>query len=442
LLVAVLAVSIGLTLIMITVNEAFGDRLDQIKAEVGSSITVNPAGSFGGLLGGGSTLPADDVEELSSLEHVVSLEQTLSFPYRGDALESGIVRGELGGGFSGGNGPQGDQPDPGDRSVPDGDLPGPGGAFGGDGFTPPVFISGIDNPNSLSVVGAENAEVTSGRTFTEDEAEANVAVLGQGLADANDLLLGDTFELQGETIEVIGIQSSGTQFGDNVAFLPLKTIQRLFESEGQVTQVTLTVDTPENVGAVADVIGDTLGEDTADVVTEESLVEEISSPIADAQSSSQIAMIAALVASAAVILFSVGLVARQRVKEIGIFKAIGASNWQVTAQFGIEMTVISVVAGLLGALVTFPIAQSVADGLVSDPVSSAGPGGGGPFGRGPGAAAQLQGAGGFLGDVDVVVSPEVFLYALGIAIGLAVVASIVPAWYTGRVKPAEVLRYE
>ncbi len=30
LLVAVLAVSIGLTLIMITVNEAFGERLDEI----------------------------------------------------------------------------------------------------------------------------------------------------------------------------------------------------------------------------------------------------------------------------------------------------------------------------------------------------------------------------------------------------------------------------
>ena len=53
LLVAVLAVSIALTLIMITVNEAFGQRLDEIRAEVGTNIDVNPAGSFRGLLGGG-----------------------------------------------------------------------------------------------------------------------------------------------------------------------------------------------------------------------------------------------------------------------------------------------------------------------------------------------------------------------------------------------------
>jgi ABC-type antimicrobial peptide transport system permease subunit len=44
--------------------------------------------------------------------------------------------------------------------------------------------------------------------------------------------------------------------------------------------------------------------------------------------------------------------------------------------------------------------------------------------------------------IHIAVSPEVFLYALGIAVALAVAASIFPAWYISRVKPAEVLRYE
>ena len=48
LLVCILAVSIGLTLIMITVDNAFAKRLDDIKSQVGSNITVRPAGSFGG----------------------------------------------------------------------------------------------------------------------------------------------------------------------------------------------------------------------------------------------------------------------------------------------------------------------------------------------------------------------------------------------------------
>ena len=62
---------------------------------------------------------------------------------------------------------------------------------------------------------------------------------------------------------------------------------------------------------------------------------------------------------------------------------------------------------------------------------------GGQFGGG-----GFQAAGGFLGDVDVAVSPEIFLYAIGIGLLLAVLASVIPAWYVGRVKPAEVLRYE
>ena len=436
LLVAVLAVSIALTLIMITVNEAFGQRLDEIRAEVGTNIDVNPAGSFRGLLGGGEPLSEEEIDQLALLDHVESVQRTLSFPYTGEALESAIDVGELGNRLAGGDGAT--------DNAPDGNAP--GGGPGGQGFSIPVFFIGTDDPSALSTIGTQDTELMEGRTFTDDEADANVAVLGDDLAEKNGLLVGDRFELEGgSTIEVIGTFTSGTQFGDNAVFMPLETVQTLFNSEGELTLATVRVDTVENVDAVADAITDTLGEDTVDVVTEASRFESISAPVADAEDSSQIALIAALVASAAVILFSVGLVARQRVKEIGIFKAIGASNWHVTAQFGIEAAVMSVIAALIGALATFPLAQTVANGLVSDPAAPAGPGGFAGPGQGArfgGAGAQLQGAGGFLGDVDVAVSPEVFLYALGIAIGLAVIASIIPAWYVGRVRPAEVLRYE
>jgi putative ABC transport system permease protein len=441
LLVAVLAVSIGLTLIMITVNEAFGARLDEIRAQVGTTITVRPAGSFGGgFLGRGgfgrgqaaedpatgesstaqqATLTDDTLADLSSIEHVASYSRRITSQYTGDELQSATIE-------------------------PPGGVTAPNGAPAG-GFQIPILVTGTDDPSSLASLGVEDAQIIEGRTFNSDEAQANVAVLGQTLAENNELAIGDTLQLNTTTIEVVGIYSTGTQFGDNSLFLPLETARTMFDRAGEVDEVAVQVDTAVNVGEVADAIRAALGEDVADVTTQEFAFDAISSPLADAQSSSQVGMIAALVATAAVILFSVGLVARQRVKEIGIFKAIGASNWHVTAQFGIETAVVSVVAALLGALATFPLAQTVANGLVSDSAAPAGPGN--FAGPGPGvgfrrAAAQLEGAGGFLGDVDVAVSPEVFLYALGIAIGLAVVASIVPAWYVARVKPAEVLRYE
>ncbi|KKL58493.1 hypothetical protein LCGC14_2224810, partial [marine sediment metagenome] len=437
LLVAALAVSMGLTLIMITVNEAFGERLDEIKAEVGSGITVRPAGSFGGGFigrapiglnsGGGAsegntlgdTLADEDIDEIWSIEHVAIVSRTLNVPYAGEGLESAIER-------------------------PAGFTPRGAGAPEGAGVRSlPVLVTGTDDPNSLTTLGVQDAEIIAGRTFNDDEVEANVAVIGETLAAKNSMEVGDTFEMNDATFEVAGIFTSGTQFGDNSIFLPLSMAQHLFDREDEIDQAVVKADSVDNVDVVAEAIRETLGEDTVDVSTELSIFGAISASLSDARDSSRVGMVAAVVASAAVILFSVGLVARQRIKEIGIFKAIGASNWHVTAQFAIETVVVSVAAALIGALATFPLAQTVADGLVSDPAAPTGPGGfAGPGAQLRGAAEQLQGAGGFLGDVDVAVSPQVFLYALGIAIGLAVIASVVPAWYVGRVKPAEVLRYE
>jgi ABC-type lipoprotein release transport system permease subunit len=81
-------------------------------------------------------------------------------------------------------------------------------------------------------------------------------------------------------------------------------------------------------------------------------------------------------------------------------------------------------AAIIGALITYPLAQKVANLLVASP----GVGFGGGITR--------------VAGINIAVSPEIFLYALGIAIALAVAASIFPAWYISRIKPAEVLRYE
>ena len=231
---------------------------------------------------------------------------------------------------------------------------------------------------------------------------------------------------------VIGIYDSGQVFGDNMLVLPIDTAQRLFDLDG-VTSVTVVADDVSNVDAVAADIREIFDEDTADVVTATDMYERIGESVTNAGRTSQVAMIAAISVAAVVILFSVTLMVRQRVKEIGILKAIGASNWRIGFQFSLETVAMSLVAAIVGALITFPLAQKVGDMLISSPASPAGPVRGGPFGGGAVTT---------VGGVTVAVSPEVFLYALGIAIALAVVASIFPLWYISRVRPAEVLRNE
>jgi putative ABC transport system permease protein len=444
LLVAVLTVSVGLALIMITVNQAFAKRLDDIKSQAGTSITVRPAGSFGGgFFGGGdrggnggtlggatpvagaasqvaapTALTTGDITKVASVLHVAGVAQHITVRYSGTELVSATPQAQSAQGA---------------------------GGRGGGGFQRPILITGTDDPSSLTTVGTQDSTITSGSVFTADQADKDVALVGQTLATANNLTVGSTFPMNGATFQVVGIYTTGTQFGDNALFIPLATAQTVFQRTGEVDEAVVNADSVDNVNAVADGIRATLGTNNVDVTTELQTFQRISAPLSDAKNSSRIGMIAALVGSAAVILFSIGLVARQRIKEIGILKAVGASSWHVVGQFGIETAALSVVAALVGALATFPLAQSVANGLVSSPSTPSFGGRGGFGGGGGGARAALAAANparGLLGNVGVAVSPEIFLYAIAIAIVLALVASIIPAWYVGRVKPAAVLRHE
>jgi putative ABC transport system permease protein len=459
LMVGVLAVTIGLALIMITVNGAFAQRLDAVRAQVGTDVTVRPAGSFGGgavPFGGGRgdrggaggvvatptpapgdstatqpTITDDDLQKLTTVPHVVSITRVVTARYSGTNLTAAAIQ------------------------APN------GGNFGGNarGFSPPIIVTGTDDPNTLASLGVQDVTISSGRSFTADDEGKDVAVMGQALATANNLGVGGTFALDQTddttgvttttTMTVIGIYTTGTSFGDNSMAMPIDTARTIFGRSNEVDQAIVKADSIDNVDQVSSDIKNTLGTDKADVTTAQTLFSSISAPLSDAKSSSQIGMIVALIASAAIILFSIGLVARQRIREIGIMKAVGASAWNVISQFTVETGIIAVAAAAIGALATFPLAQTVANGLVSDPSTPAfgGPGGGGAGGGGgrffqAAGNTATNGANSLLGSVNVAVSPEVFLYALAIAIGLAVVATTVPVWYVGRVRPAEVLRHE
>ena len=406
-LVAILAVSIGLALIMLTVHGATETQLESIGENVGTEISVRPAGSFG-MMGGGEPLDEELVAQLYEIDHVESVLEVVQVQYTGDSLVSGIDAGTLGGG----------------RAPP------------GGGFAMSVIVMGFDpaieNPVLL---GDAHMDIIAGRYFSVDEADANVAVVGVSLAEANYLDVGSQIDLEGTPVEVVGIFESGQVFGDNQLVMPMETVQRIFELEG-ITSATVVADDVENVTGVVVAIEETFGEDAVDVVSEEERYEAIGESVTSASSTSQVAMIAALAVAAVVILFAVVLMVRQRIREIGILKAIGASNWRVGLQFGLETVVISLVAAVVGAVITFPLAQKVGDMLVSNPTTTSG-----FAGRVPGGGLFGGGATSFAG-IEVAVSPEVFLYALGIAIALAVAASIFPLWYISRVRPAEVLRNE
>jgi putative ABC transport system permease protein len=394
-----LAVSIGLALIMATVHGATQNQLGSISGEVGTEVTIQSAGSYGPM-GGGEPLAQEDIDKLSDIDQVASVQASVQTQYNGDSLDSAVDAGSLGGG--------GQRP-PGFRM----------------GIAVMGFSGAAENP---TLMGGSTMEIVEGSYFTSDDAD--VMLVGQDLADKNSLEIGSTVDIEGTSVEVIGFYDSGTVFGNNMLVMPIATAERLFDLDG-VTSVTVEADDVKNVDEVVTSIREVFPEDVADITTAQDMYERIGSSVTNANSISTIGMIVAFVVAGVVVLFSVLLMVRQRVKEIGILKAIGASNWRIGLQFSLETLAVSVVGAIIGALIAYPLAQKVAELMVAGP-------GGGPSGQG-GIFADV---GGSIGSVDVALSPTIFLYALAIAAALAIVASVLPAWFIARVRPTEVLRNE
>jgi len=415
--VAILAVSLGLALTMFEVHGATANQLGTISGQIGTDITVRPAGSSGFESTSG-TLAQTDVDKLNALAHVVSVQSTTSTTYSGTALTAAMPT-SLPGGVNA-------------TSVAG--QPVPTGAFN---FRLRIQVEGLDPANaSPTLQGGGAITMVSGTYFTADQTNADVMVVGQSLAEANNLNVGSTVDIEGTQIEVIGIFSSGQLFGDNMIIMPTSTVQRLYNLDG-VTSVTVSADDVSNVDIVVSEIRTVFDANTADVVTATSEYNRIGSSVTNAASSSQTGMVVSFIVAAAVILLAVLLVVRQRVREIGILKAIGASNWRIGVQFGLETLLVSLVAAVVGTGLTFIFAQKVADMFTSSSATTVGGGGfGGGFGGG------MRVISGTIGGIHVAISPEIFLIALGVGLVLALIASIVPVWYIARVRPAEVLRNE
>ena len=130
-----------------------------------------------------------------------------------------------------------------------------------------------------------------------------------------------------------------------------------------------------------------------------------------------IAAISLLVAGVAIMnIMIVSLI--ERTREIGILKALGMKKRTVLSIFLGE----SVIIGVIGAFVGIALGWVLAN-----------------------VTARLLALGAFGGNgfkVTPLLTPEVFLGALGFGIGVSVIFALYPAWRASKLKPVEALRYE
>ncbi len=431
---AILAVSIGLALVMLLSYQTIQAKIESVKSEAGSTLTVRPAGA-NGFEGGGEPLTDSQLADLKSLPHVSALSETLNDRLTvgtDTSLASAIDPGTLG-----------------NRQIRFNQN-----RFGGDGggasgqarasqprtLTIPIMITGVSDTISLTTAGAN---MTAGSLF-DPTADVPEAVLGSTLASKNSLQPGSTFTAYSTTFTVKGIVDTGNTFGSSGLYIPIKTLQRLSDQAGDVSEGTVTADSLDNLSSLETVVKAKLG-DKADVVSSADQTTQILQPLQNIKTISLYSLIGSLVAGAFITLLIMMMIVRERRREIGVLKAIGASTSGVVGQFMAEALALAILGALVGTVLGVALSNPVLSALVKSGTATATPAAVGAAGRGGQFFARVGQLGGIsttLQNIHATVSPVLIADGLLAAILIAVLGSAVPAWLIAQVKPAEAMRGE
>lgn len=434
-IVLILGLSIGLALAMLVARASVENKIESVKGSIGNTISISPAGARG-FEGGGEPLTAAQIKTVSTTANVTGVTSTLSdrLTTSNSDLESAVDAGSLGNRQANNNGVEVQTPPP---DLPIGAATESGATTQTRTFTPPVTITGTDVITD-STYGGSSVTFTSGAAVdpTKDE---NTAVVGKALAEKNGLNIGSTFQAYGKTITVAGIYDAGNAFANNGVIMSLVSLQRLSDQAGSVTSVTATVNSIDNVEAATTAITTALG-DAADVVSNQDTAATAVEPLESVKTISTFSLIGAVGAGAIIILLTMVMIVRERRREIGVYKAIGASNLKIMFQFMSEAVTLTLLAMIAGIIIGAAAASPITEVLVNNSSSSSqtAQGGGGPRGlRGFGGGA-LTNARNVQADVGI----EILAYGFGAAMLIAVIGSALPALLISKVRPAEVMRAE
>ncbi len=461
--VAVLAVAIGLALAMLVANQAVAGKVAELNASVGTVLTVNPAGGQG-FEGGGEPLTAEQAATAAAVPDVSTVVGTKALRLRNAAAAAA----QTGAGGQGGPGSQGG---PGGQSATtvttsltaavdagtlgtrnqaaEGTTGASGTATAAPAFSVPVTATGIGA--EVDTTGKALA-LTQGTGLGDYTVASAGALLGTTLAEKNGLTVGSTFTVKDQSFTVAGLFDAGTAFGNNALYLTLPTAQTLAELPGELSTMIVTVNSLENVDAAKTALQAALGTGAADVSQGERNLETAVSSLGSVKNISFIAFVAALATAGLIILLIMVMLVRERRREIGVLKAIGAPNRTIGLQFVLEALVLVTLGSVVGAAVASFASGGIASALISSNTATAtattmagqrgGPGlpGGMPGGM-PGAN-PLGGAGQLLTSVTASASPGVIAAGIAAVFGVAVIGALVPALLTARIRPIEVLRGE
>lgn len=337
-------------------------------------------------------------------------------------------------------------------------------------FSKMFYVMGIEDADMIHQFQEGAINLIEGNLFKRTDIKQNVALIEKKFAERNRLNIGSEFIINNEKIKVCGIyefkkieqpEEFGGYFGEETIYIPFKTAQRLLSRRGRegvnidmknkADMLTVKVDFLDNVQKTINYINNTLSNGRIKAHQEWTKYSQILYSTKSIKKISTISMINAFLAAVLIILSIMFITVRGRAKDIGILKAIGASNINISSQFLVESISLCVLALILSSIIILAVNRPLSDFIIGQTL--------GRYGYGEmwfpeeiktekekGAGYELETAEmspGFveLINLKIIFTPQILILSILLTMFLGIIGTLIPAYYISKLRPAEVLRF-
>lgn len=300
-----------------------------------------------------------------------------------------------------------------------------------------VMAQGVDS-DMLDAVGA--SKIVAGRTYNDIESQSGsrVALISRGGAEqlygGNEQdALGKTIKVSSGEVQIVGVIDGGNDsMGSLSLYMPRETIAELYGDDNpsfpSVTALAVEgTDMDELCKTIESKVRSMKGiseEDEYDSV----MVSSMKSAI-DALNSfmGAFSLIMGAVASISLLVGGIGIMnmmltnVTERIREIGIRRALGASRRDITAQFLAESSALCITGGILGVVIGYLLAWGLTFFAANSGIMS-------EFGAS--------------GTITPSFSVTTVLLAFAVSVGIGVIFGFYPARRAAKLDPVECLRYQ
>lgn len=290
-----------------------------------------------------------------------------------------------------------------------------------------VLLEGENVSLPLVIYGGGSPSAVTGRLLGPGDEGTTNAIVGTALASRMGWSTSDTFEVNSTTFTMVGTFTTGTQFGDSSVLLPYPSAVRALGSTGP-SLLYVTVDSPANDDLVVSELRSALGAGYDVVALINSEVPAIQSATNSISALTGFASTIALGLGTLIIVFVMVIATRERVREIGLLKALGFRNSRIVLESLYESVALASLGFVVG-IVLLELLEPTLSNLFSA--------------RGVAGSAAGGGISLLLGNSSSFAPPALlFAETLGIALLMGFMGALYPIVRAIRLRPAEALRYE